>query len=124
MTEEEFSTLPTAAKWEHVRTTMNYITNMDARYENIKDSYDLRRRLNPHHSDEYVKLEEKEIKHKQRNLRIDQYQRWTHVKNLYAAHRDEMVNTFENPLYEECKSVLERIFTMEVDDALRNVLED
>lgn len=108
MTEEQFALFSTAEKWEHLKQTMNYITSVD----NI---YSIRRRLNPHHLKEDQKKE-------QRNLRSEQYQRWSHVKNLYAEHRDELANTLENPDYEKCKSIFERIFTTELDDALRSTL--
>lgn len=109
MTEQEFAELTLQEKWSHLKTTMDYIVQMDS-------IYGLRARLNPHHPKEQQKQEK-------RNLRLDQYQRWSHVKNLYAAHRDEMVNTLEVPEYEKCKSILERIFTMELDDALRDIID-
>lgn len=124
MTEEEFSALPTLGKWVHIQKTMDYIIKMDAQYEGIKRGFDLRRRLNPHHPPEDVAKETESIRTEQCNLRLDQYQRWSHIKNLYAAHRDELVNTFGDSGYEECKSILERIFTMELDDALRNVIDE
>ena len=108
MSEEEFAQLPLIEKWMHLRDTMGYIVKMDT-------TYGLRTRLNSHHP-------KKQQKQEQRNLRVDQYQRWLHVKNLYAGHRDELANTFEDPKFEECKSILERIFTMELDDALRDVI--
>lgn len=110
MSEEEFAMLTLIGKWSHLKTTMDYIVRIDS-------VYGLRTRLNPHHPVKQKKEEE-------RNLRLDQYQRWSHVKNLYATHRDELVNTLDNPQFEECKSILERIFTMELDDALRDVIEE
>lgn len=109
MTEEQFAVLPLPEKWAHIRTTMDYIVRMDS-------AYNMRSRLNPHHP-------EKDKKQEQRNLRIDQYQRWAHIKNLYGAHRDELSNTLDNDQFAECKSILERIFTMEVDDALRDIID-
>ena len=108
MSEEEFAVLPTIDKWEHLKVTMNYIVSVDT-------AYSLRKRLNPHHPKEDQKKE-------QRNLRTEQYQRWQHVKNLYAEHRDELSNTFENIDYEKCKSIFERIFITELDDAIRSTL--
>ena len=110
MTEEEFTILSLNDKWIHLKKTMDYIVSMDS-------AYSMRTRLNPHHPAKDKKLEE-------RNLRLDQYQRWAHVKNLYAEHRDEMVNTLDTPEFENCKSILERIFTMELDDALRDVIDE
>src|ERR1035437_2275223 len=108
MSEEEFTALSHADKWRHIKETMDYI----AKAEN---AYSLRTRFNPHHP--------KEQKQQERySLRIDQYQRWAHVKNLYAEHRDALANTLENPEYEQCKSILERIFSTEVDDALRSII--
>lgn len=110
MSEEEFTKLSLLDKWVHLKTTMDYIVKVDS-------AYSMRVRLNPHHPVKHKKEEE-------RNLRIDQYQRWSHVKNLYAEHRDEMMNTLDSPEFEECKSILERIFTMELDDALRDVIDE
>jgi len=88
---------------------MGYVIKMD-------NHYSLRKRLNPHHSAEQVAQE-------QRNFRAHQYQRWSHVKSLYAAHRDEMVNTLDNDTYAEYKNILEKVFTMELDDALRDAID-
>lgn len=124
MTEETFAEIPIEGKWAHLKKTMDYIVNMDRQYTSTNTIFDLRRRFNPHHTDEMVNEEKERLKEQQRNLRVDQYQRWSHVKNLYAAHRDELANTLGNVEYEECKSIIERIFTAELDDALRNVLDD
>ena len=110
MTEEAFAELDLTKKWFHIKTTMDYIQKMDT-------AYSLRSRLNPHHSD-------KDKKEEQRNLRVDQYQRWAHIKNLYATHRDDLTDTLGVSHYEECKSILERIFTMELDDALREIIDE
>jgi len=109
MTEDDFAKLSLEKKWEHLTSTMNYIVKMDSAYE-------MRRRLNPHHPEEHKKEET-------RNFRINQYQMWSNVKDLYAAHRDEMINTMSNEEYEKSKNILERIFTMELDAALHDVLE-
>jgi hypothetical protein len=124
VTEEEFATLPLQAKWSHLNKTMHYILVMDSQYISKENNFSLRRRYNTHHSDEQIAEEKGILKRDQRNLRIDQYQRWRHVKDLYAAHRDEMMNTMGEPEYEESKSILERIFTMELDDALRDVIDE
>lgn len=124
MTEEEFSAIPIEGKWAHLKKTMDYIVKIDAAYNNNTRAFDLRRRLNPHHPEEDVAEEKSRFAKEQRNLRVDQYQRWAHIKNLYAAHRDELSNTLSNPEYEEAKSIFERIFTMELDDALRDVIEE
>jgi len=110
MTAEEFAALPTENKWSHIKQVMDYITKMDRTYE-------IRRRMNPHHLEADKKKEE-------RNLRTDQLQRWSHIKDLYATHRDELENTFEIPAWQECKSIIERVFTMELDDALRDVIDE
>ena len=109
MDETEFAALTLSDKWFHLKTIMDYVVKMDS-------AYSLRVRLNHHHPSNHQKQEE-------RNLRLDQYQRWSHVKNLYAAHRDEMVNTLDSTDFEKCKSILERIFTMELDDVLRDVID-
>jgi hypothetical protein len=123
MTEEEFGLLTLAEKWEHVTSVMDYIIKTDQSYVTAQKGFDMRRRLNPHHPKSQVKQETKLFDQEQRNLRIDQYQRWAHIKNLYAAHRDEMANTLEVEKYAEYKTILEKIFTMELDDALRATLE-
>jgi hypothetical protein len=123
MTEEEFGALTLNAKWDHLKKTVDYILQMDSKYSSTENSFSLRRRYNPHHSPEQIEQETELLKQEQRNLRVDQYQRWGHIKNLYGAHRDELVNTLDSPDYEECKSILERVFTMEVDDALRDIID-
>ncbi len=110
MTEEEFTALSIDKKWLHLKVTMDYITRMDS-------NYSLRRRMNPHHPKEQQIQE-------QRSLRVDQYQRWAHLKNLYGAHRNELSDTLGSSEFEECKSIIERIFTVEVDDALRDIIGD
>jgi hypothetical protein len=110
MTEQEFAALSPISKWNHLKTTMDFIMKMDAKYE-------LRRRYNTHHSDEQVKEE-------RRSLRTDQYQRWAHIKALYATNRDELNNTLGNPEFEEAKSIFEKVFTEEVDTALRGILDE
>jgi hypothetical protein len=108
MTEEDFAKLNTEGKWQHVKATMDYIQSMDT-------AYGMRERLNPHHP----KAQRSQEK---RSMRLDQYQRWMHIKSLYAIHRDEMNNTLDNDKYSEAKGILESIFTNELDDALREVI--
>lgn len=110
MSDEEFAELSLERKWSHIHTVMTYIQNM----ENV---YEMRRRLNPHHP-------KKTVKEESRNLRVDQYQRYSHIKDLYAQHRDEMVNTLESKVFAEAKNILEQVFTMELDDALHTVLDE
>lgn len=124
MSEEEFAKLDLQQKWIHVAATMDYIIGIEKSYNGLTQGYDIRRRLNPHHPKKDIRQEDKAVKEQQRNLRIDQYQRWSHVKTLYASHRDEMVNTLESEKYAECKNILESVFTMELDDALRDVIDD
>ena len=71
-----------------------------------------------------VRLPEKDKKREERNLRLDQYQRWSHVKALYCIHRDELADTLGNEDYTECKNIMEKMFTLEVDDALRDILNE
>lgn len=124
MTEEEFAKLPLSGKWSHLSSTMDYIVNMDKSYNSSNVAFALRRRYNPHHSEDQVEHEKAVLREQQRNLRIDQYQRWAHVKALYSAHRDELANTLDNDKYAEHKNIMEKIFTLEVDDALRTILEN
>ena len=90
MSEEEFAQLSLTSKWMHVEQTMDYILTMERNYQGQATAYHMRRRLNPHHPTDDVQKEEKAFKREQRNMRVDQYQRWAHIKSLYAAHRDEM----------------------------------
>lgn len=108
MSEDDFSKLTIEHKWSHIKETMDYIVSMDT-------AYSMRRRVNPHHP-------KKQQIEETRTVRQDQYDRWAHVKNLYAAHRDQLANTCENSEFEKCKNILERIFTAELDDALRKTL--
>ena len=110
MSEEEFATLDTQSKWYHIEQTMLYIMSMDKAVEHKMGT-------NAYGMDQ-------KKRDQIRSMRLDQYQRWSHVKNLYAVHRDELVNTLENTRFEECKSILERIFTNELDDALRDVIDE
>jgi hypothetical protein len=123
MTREEFATMSLPGKWNHIHATMDYIIKMDGQYSQLASMHSLRRRYNPHHSKEDVSYEAEKVKEQQRNLRVDQYQRWAHIKDLYAEHRDELSNTLDSNEYAECKNILERIFTMEVDDALKEITE-
>jgi exonuclease VII large subunit len=109
MTLEEFSNLNTIQKWHHIKAVMDYI-------EQTELHYSLRRRLNPHHPKAHV--DEERIA-----LRKDQYERWAHLKDLYASCRDELSNTQGYADFENCKNILERIFTNELDEALRDVIE-
>ena len=110
MSEDEFAALDTQAKWSHISKTMDYIVSMD-RHVSLRDRYQTNKPKD-------------QLKEEKRSMRVDQYQRWSHVKALYACNRDELTNTLDNPAYQECKSILERIFTVELDDALREVIEE
>ena len=110
MTDEDFTRLSLLEKWNHIENSMSYIARMDS-------VYSMRVRLNPHHPEEDKKEEA-------RNVRLDQYNRWVNIKDLYAAHRDELSDTRGDPSFEESKSILERIFSTEVDDALRSIISD
>lgn len=119
----KFADLPsTEAKWLYIQETMDYILSMDAKYNDFGKAFSVRRRLNPHHPESDVALETARFKEEQRKIRVDQHQRWANLKNLYAEHRDELANTCGNPSFEECKSILERIFAEEVDSALRSIV--
>lgn len=110
MSEEDFAKLDARAKWQHIVATMDYIQSMDT-------AYGMRERLNPHHPEEHRKQEK-------RSMRLDQYQRWTHVKTLYAINRDELNDTLDNQRFIEAKTILESIFTTELDDAMREVVDE
>jgi hypothetical protein len=79
-------------------------------------AYSMRRRLNPHHPPEQMRDEAIAF-------RTSQWAKWSDLKDLYAENRDEMSNTLENKSFIECKSIFEKIFTVELDDALRSTLE-
>jgi hypothetical protein len=108
MSEEDFAKLALILKWEHIAVTMDYILSMDklvaTRNEFKSYGFDKKGQI--------------------RSMRLDQYQRWAHIKSLYASHRDEMVNTLDSEKFTECKSILESVFTAELDDALRDVIGD
>ena len=108
MSEDEFARLDSMNKWRHIEVTMDYIQSMD-------NAYGMRERLNPHHPKEQRQQEK-------RSMRLDQYQRWMHIKSLYAIHRDELNNTLGNDSFVQCKTILENIFTTELDDVLREVV--
>src|ERR1035437_5205700 len=109
MTLEEFNKLPVNEKWSHIRREMDRIQYME-KYQ------DLRMRFIMNHL-------EKHRQEELRSMRLAQYQAFTEVKALYSENRDELANTVDMPIYEECKSVLERVFTNEVDEALREIIE-
>lgn len=124
MTEAEFALIPLVGKWAYIKRTMDEIHQLDVSHEHKDNSYKLRRRYNPNHSEAMVKLEEKQLKHEQRAIRIEQNAKWQWVKTLYAVNRDELADTLGDDGYAECHSIMERIFTNEVDDALRKILND
>ena len=101
MTEEQFKLLPTREKWLHVEKCLNYIKMLDSM-------------LRPTASKD-IAIDWP--------MRKDQYERWTHVKNLYALNRDEMSNTLEEDRFSFCKNVLEQVFTYELDEAIRKTIE-
>ena len=110
MTEEDFAKMTLLDKWIHIADVMSYIQSMD-KYVS------LRMRYNTNHPEVQRKQEE-------RRVRTDQYDRWRHIKDLYAAHRDELANTFDNERYQECRSILEKVFVSELDDAIREVVSE
>ena len=124
MTEEEFSALSLPDKWAHIHKTMDYIVQTDSKYSSTKNMFDMRKRYNPHHPAAQVEEETRLFKEQQRNLRIDQHQRWSHIKALYSINRDELSDTLGIKDYEESKRIMERIFTLEVDDALRDIIDE
>jgi hypothetical protein len=105
---KEFADYSTEEKWDSINTRMRNI-------EQAETAYSLRRRVNPHHSIEHVRAEAKAF-------RADQYAKWCEIKDLYAEFRDELANTCSRPAYITCRDILERIFTVELDDALRETL--
>ncbi len=105
--DEVFTTLHVHAKWKIICAEMDYIAKAE-------EMFQLRRRLNPHHPIDDVRRETA-------SFRVMQYDRWCKVKDLYAQCRDELADTCGDPKFEECKSLLERIFTDELDVALREV---
>lgn len=110
MTSEAFAAKNTVGKWEWIHQSMAAIASAES-------AFSMRRRLNPHHPLEQAREET-------RAFRLEQYQKWCEIKDLYAQHRDEMANTFESVNYQRCKNILERIFTDELDEALRQTLEE
>jgi hypothetical protein len=108
MTLDEFNKLTLSQKWLHVKLIMDYILG-------VENLFTAERVLTPHHLPSQA-VEER------RRLRLEQYQRWEHVKTLYSVNRDEMVDTLDIDEYSSCKDILERVINMEVDDALRGII--
>jgi hypothetical protein len=69
-----------------------------------------------------ISATDKERSAETRKIRVEQLTRWEHIRSLYATHRDELNDTFNNPAFNDCKAILERVFTNELDDALREVV--
>jgi len=107
---EDFSKYSTEEKWDSINTSMRVLQQEETAFE-------LRRRLNTHHHP-------KQIQEETRRFRMDQWIKWCEVKDLYAEHRDELADTLGDESYQTCRSILERIFTNELDDALRKTLEE
>lgn len=105
-----FAKYKTEEKWDSIATGMRNLQQSET-------AFSMRRRLNPHHSD-------KDVKDETSRFRASQYVEWCKIKDLYAEHRDELACTFENNSYISCRNVLELIFTNELDDALRQTLEE
>ena len=110
MNREAFLLASTQGKWQIISFAMKEIASAET-------AFSMRRRLNPHHS-------KKDVQDETRAFRIQQYQKWCNIKDLYAEARDEMANVFENKDYENCRNILERIFTQELDDELRKTLSE
>ena len=49
---------------------------------------------------------------------------WKEVKDLYAEYRDELSNTLDNERFASCRDILEKVFTEELDEALKQVLNE
>jgi hypothetical protein len=110
MTSEQFAALKTSSKWKYITSEMDDI-------QSAETAFSLRRRFNPHHPADVVRKETTEF-------RLAQWARWCAVKDLYAEHRDEMSKTDEISRFINAKELLERIFTQELDEALRSTLEE
>lgn len=98
------------ALWAKISNLMSDIQSMD-------NSHAMRRRFNPHHPIEQRRAEVKAV-------RMKQYELWQQAKDLYGEHRDELVDTLESDRYKSCQEILERIFTQDLDDALKEVLDE
>jgi len=107
---KEFASYSTEEKWDSIHTRMRVIAQEET-------AYSLRRRLNPHHPLVQQRAEAKAFRHQQ-------WEKWCEIKDLYAEHRDELANTQGRSQYTECRDILERIFTNELDEALRQTLEE
>jgi hypothetical protein len=104
-----FDEMTTAQKWHRLSLMMSYVASMDV-------TRDLRSRYNTNHPEEQRKEED-------RAMRIEQYTKWLEVKDLYAAHRDELSNTFGDKQHERHRNILEKIFTDELDEELRKLIK-
>lgn len=118
-----FSTLSTEGKWQHIADVMDYIIRGENQLKGAEKAFLMRRRLNPHHPADQVEQETNAFKESWDQQRNKQYVEWLNVKDLYATHRDELANTLDTEKYVEYKNILEKIFTDELDNALRNTLD-
>lgn len=105
-----FAELSTEMKWQYISSTMDNIAALDRVHE-------MRRRLNPHHPKADQRVEAGSV-------RREQLAKWTHIKDLYVEHRDELVNTCNSDAFMHNKSILERILTKEFDDELQKVFKN
>ena len=108
MKSKDFALLPTIEKWSYIKSEMDNITSMSF-------ISDMRQRLNQHHPEEYREQEDRTVK-------VQQYVKWSAVKDLYAEFRDELTNTLDNAQFSDCKSILERILMQDFDKELKKVL--
>jgi len=106
---KDFAKKPVTEKWEYVHRAMNAISRRET-------AFSLRRRVNPHHTEEQVEYEKKA-------LLMQQYGELCEIKALYSEFRDDMANTCENEGYTQDKNILERLFTQDVDKALHDIID-
>lgn len=97
MTENQFKELSLNHKWHHLYTLMSWIV----------------------YTEKSVIPENIENKEYWISTRVE---RWTHVKNLYAANRDELTDTLNDANYEKIRRILEDAFTVELDLELKKIL--
>jgi hypothetical protein len=95
----------------------NSISGKMGKIQEMEKSHAMRNRFNPHRPPQQKRDEI-------RAIRSRQYEMWKEVKDLYAEHRDELSNTLDSERFASCRDILEKIFTEELDEALKQVLNE
>lgn len=105
---------------EDIRNIVGEVVSIMSNIQNTQFAFDMRRRFNPHHSDEQVRYE-KEV-HEDRQLTL-----WFTVKKLYCRNRDDILKfKMSNALTDVWLGylgVMERIIDDEAMRAIEKLLQ-